>query len=124
MEGTSMNPEKSTEAWIRDLSDERAPTRCTAVYELGRIGDGRAVEHLVSALTDTYLSVRQYAAESLGILGNREAIGPLVKALEDDDLTSRAIIANALTKITSRFFSTPDEWSHWYWKAYSPVARP
>ncbi|MHC5037897.1 MAG: HEAT repeat domain-containing protein [Planctomycetota bacterium] len=109
-----MEFKKPTKAWIQDLCDERAPTRCTAAYELGKIGDHRAVMHLVKALKDGYFSVRQYAAESLGILGNKRAIEPLIAALEDDNLDLREAVAGALAKITNQFFSTSEEWYDWF----------
>ncbi|MHC5036871.1 MAG: HEAT repeat domain-containing protein [Planctomycetota bacterium] len=111
-----MESEKSTEAWIQDLGDERAPTRCTAAYALGKIGDKQAVEHLSVALKDGYFSVRQHAAESLGIIGHRRAIGPLIEALRDDNLDFRKTVLNALTKITNQFFTSPDEWVDWFRK--------
>lgn len=114
MEGPKMELRKSTEAWILDLGDERAPTRCTAAYELGKIGDNQAVEHLATVLKDCYFSVRLCAAEALGLIGNREAVGPLIKALGDDDRVFREAVLSALAKITNEFFSTPKEWTDWF----------
>ncbi|MHC4600678.1 MAG: HEAT repeat domain-containing protein [Planctomycetota bacterium] len=111
-----MESDKSTEAWILDLGDKRAPTRCTAAYELGKIGDNRAIEHLASVLKDGYFSVRQHAAESLGIIGHGDAVGPLIEALEDENQDFRAAVVCALTKITNHFFSTPEEWVDWFRK--------
>lgn len=121
MEDLTMEDGKPTDSWIRDLYDEKAPTRCTAAYELGKAGDLRAVAHLVKALKDAYFSVRRYAAESLGILGNEEAVGGLIEALDDDDLDFREAVVGALARITNQFFSSPEEWNEWYRHA---IARP
>jgi HEAT repeat protein len=111
-----MEPEKSTEAWIRDLMDEKAPTRCTAAFELGKTRDRRAVEHLALTLKDGYESVRRYSAESLGNIGHNSAVEPLIDALKDDDQDFRAIVATALAKITNLVFATPEEWTDWFRK--------
>ncbi|MHC4780643.1 MAG: HEAT repeat domain-containing protein [Planctomycetota bacterium] len=112
-----MESNKSTEAWIQDLSDELAPTRCTAAYELGKIGDDRAIEHLTSTLKDGYLSVRRHAAESLGTLGHEAAIGPLIEALGDDNEDFRAAVLCSLAKITDLIFDTPEGWVDWFRKS-------
>jgi HEAT repeat protein len=111
-----MKSGKSTEDWIRELIDERAPTRCTAAYELGKIGDCLAVDHLTLTLKDAYLSVRYYSAESLGNIGHRRAIPPLIKALTNKDQNFRTIIKDALKKITRLLFSSSDEWRDWFRK--------
>jgi HEAT repeat protein len=124
MEDRQMESGKSTEAWIRDLGDKRAPTRCTAAYELGRIGDNQAIEHLATVLKDGYFSVRQHAAESLGTIGHEDAIGPLIEALEDENQDFRAAVVCALAKITDLFFSSPEEWVDWFRKGDALPNRP
>lgn len=108
--------------WIRDLADARAPTRCTAAYELGKARDGVAVEALARALRDGYVSVRRAAAVSLGEIGLDGAVGPLIRALGDDDPEFRAAVVGALGRITKRAFPTPREWVAWYRSAEPSAA--
>jgi HEAT repeat protein len=54
-----------------------------AAIALGIIGDTRAVEPLISALSDSDNHVRLAAAEALGKIGDVRAIEPLVAVLND-----------------------------------------
>ncbi len=66
---------------------------------LGTIGDQRAVEPLVLALTDHDTEIRSDAAEALGMLGCRQAVEPLFDALSDLDNDVREAAAKALGQI-------------------------
>jgi HEAT repeat protein len=70
-----------------------------AAEALGDIGDKRAVEPLIKALSDGGQEVRESAARALGEIGDKRAVKPLIKALEDEDYSVRAIAAGALGNI-------------------------
>lgn len=59
------------------------PARRAAAVELGRLGDGRAVPALVTALEDEDAELRGAAADALGALGDPRAVGPLIALLAD-----------------------------------------
>lgn len=72
--------------------------RC--IWPLRMIGDARAVEPLIAALTyDPDAKVRRYAAWTLGILGDERAVAPLIDAFDDPDTRVRWDAAVALEKI-------------------------
>ncbi len=56
---------------------------------LGKIGDKRAVEPLITALDDEDELVREGAAKALGMLGDKRAVEPLITALGDEDVSVR-----------------------------------
>lgn len=83
------------EELVETLKDETASSysRRNALAALGRLGDQRVVEPLVSALQDQDRYVRGEAVKTLGGLGSAAAIEPLIEALEDsDDHVRRAAI--------------------------------
>lgn len=61
-----------------------ADIRANAAVSLGRVGDTRAVDPLITALNDEDSSVRLNAAVSLGEIGDPRAIGPLIETLNDE----------------------------------------
>lgn len=74
-------------------------SRGHAARALGRIGDSRAVEPLIAALTDENSSVRRHAASALGHIGDTVAVEPLISALEDADSNVRLSAVTALGSI-------------------------
>ena len=68
-------------AELKDISEEVPMRRRAAAFGLGWLGDARAVEPLIGALTDEDGNVRVNAAEALGLLGDRRAVVPLLTAL-------------------------------------------
>ena len=87
----------SFEELMERLNDERESSysRRSALSELGRLRDERAVAPLVSALQDEDQYMRRDAAKALGELGSPKAIDPLVEALgDDDDYVRREAIAS------------------------------
>ena len=88
------------EELVEKLTDETASySRRSAISALGRLGDERAVEPLVSALQDEDRYIRREAAKALGELGSPVAIEPLIAALGDPEESVRrnAIIALGAT---------------------------
>ncbi len=57
--------------------------RKNAAYALGEIGDVRAAESLITALTDEDHEVRECSVDALGKLGDVRAVEPLIAALQD-----------------------------------------
>ena len=72
------------------------------VEVLGKIGDSRAVEPLISILKDENSDVRKTAAEAFGEIGDPQAVEPLIDALEDKDWGVRLAAVRALGKIGDR----------------------
>lgn len=72
-------------------------TTWRAVMILGEIGDRRAVETLIVALSHEEPVVRMLAVEALGNIGDRAAIAPLVELLSDWQTRHRA--AGVLEKL-------------------------
>lgn len=54
-----------------------------AAYLLGKIGDDKAIDTLVTTLKDKHSEVRGSAATALGEIGNVSAVIPLIEVLED-----------------------------------------
>jgi HEAT repeat protein len=76
--------------------DQDPTVRATAVWAAGVIGDGSAVDALVSVLGDTDPSVRETAAWSIGNCHPDKAPAALVKALGDKATEVRLSAAWAL----------------------------
>ncbi|MBD2450658.1 HEAT repeat domain-containing protein [Nostoc sp. FACHB-152] len=70
-----------------------------AAKKLGELGDPRAVEPLLQALTHPSSEVRRNAIESLAKLGDSRAIEPLIQCLQDSDFFVRGQAAWALAEI-------------------------
>ena len=71
-------------------------SRRSAIADLGRLGDERACEPLVSALQDEDQYVRREVAKALGELGSPAAVVPLVEALGDPEEYVRRNVIVAL----------------------------
>lgn len=69
-------------ALMKELVDETAYVRSCAARSLGNLGDLRAVEPLISALSDRDFWVVGSAAEALGKLGDLRAVAPLTRTLK------------------------------------------
>jgi HEAT repeat protein len=83
------------------LKDEVQSVRFQAAEALGKLGDNRAAEPLITSLKDQDWEVRQWAAEGLGTLGDKRAVEPLTPLLKDQDENVRKVAAWALAKINS-----------------------
>jgi HEAT repeat-containing taxis protein len=81
------------------LSDQDPINRWKGATSLGRMGDLRAVEALISALDDDDDRVRLKTIWALGSIGDSRAAAPLKKRyrLESDDI--KEMIAEALEAI-------------------------
>ena len=75
-----------------------------AARVLGEIGDERAVEPLIEALSYDEGGWHDYevhvaAAEALGNIGDKRAVEPLIKVLSDAGWKVREVAAEALKKL-------------------------
>jgi len=82
-----------------DVQVDRAEDRARAAATLGNLGDPRAVEPLIAALSDRNWRVRCAAAEALGKLGDERAVEPLIAALHHADTNTQTAAAEALGKL-------------------------
>ena len=81
---------KDEDRWVREAAAE----------SLGRIGDPRAVDHLIESLKDDHYGVRWRAAQALGKIGDPRAIGPLTDlASKDETEAVRKTAKEALEKL-------------------------
>ncbi|MBI4673448.1 MAG: HEAT repeat domain-containing protein [Chloroflexi bacterium] len=71
----------------------------TAAYELGKLGDPRAVEPLIAALENSKTFLPATAANALGKLGDPRAVEPLIAALKSSDSFLQENAADALGKL-------------------------
>jgi len=93
----------------KTLGSGRKPRdRAKAATALGKLGDPRAVEPLLEALSDDGSGfVRENTAEALGRLGDPRAVHPLVAALGDGNSAVRRGAADALLRLGH------PKWSQW-----------
>ena len=70
-----------------------------AAEALGQLGDKRAVDPLIKALSDDHYWVRLSAAMALGQLGDKRAVDPLIMVLSDDYSGVRKAAKAALKKL-------------------------
>lgn len=86
------------ERLIQELKDDRRDVRSRAAYELGKLGDPRAIAPLVAALSDQDKFVRSWAAGALGKAG-AAAIPPLLNVLQGADASAAPYAALALGEL-------------------------
>ncbi len=91
-------PPSHVKTLISDLNDEDADLRADAAYELGFLGDERAVPPLAAALEDDEAEVRRLAVESLVRLEASETIPALARRLGDRSPEVIAAAADALVR--------------------------
>jgi HEAT repeat protein len=87
--------------------------REAAIEALGDIGDRRAVEPLIAVLKGTANDLRFHAAKALGKIGDPRALEPLIAILKDKKLFNRQAAAAALEVMHWR--PGKDENSIAYW---------
>jgi hypothetical protein len=95
--------EHAVEPLILALKDVNPRVRWIAASDLGAIGDARAVEPLIKAITtDPERDVRWHAVDALGEIGDVRAIGPLTQSLKDEDSYVLEAARGALEKINAK----------------------
>jgi HEAT repeat protein len=85
--------------FIQLLSVENEVSRWKAAEALGRIGDPKAVDELISTLWDDDARVRLKAAWALGRIGDQRAYAPLQRLYRMEDDWAQEIIKEALENI-------------------------
>jgi len=86
-------------SYLAMLDEDDPSRRWKAAESLGRMGDGRAVDALIVALTDEDWRVRQKAAWALGKIGDPRALVPLRRALMHENEGVKEIINESLDAI-------------------------
>lgn len=81
------------------LEEEDPSQRWKAAESLGRMGDVRATESLITLLVDEDWRVRQKAAWALGEIGDPRALVPLRRAMMQETEGVKEIISESLEKI-------------------------
>lgn len=95
-----MGRKKDVRGLIKALEYENFwDVRSSAAVALGNIGDARAVEPLIQALSDSTKFVRRDVAKVLGNIGDARAVEPLIQALTDSDSDISSYAAEALGNI-------------------------
>ena len=91
----------AVEPLIVSLKVDHPYVRMFVAEILGQMGDPRAVEPLIAALTDSEsgASIRDSAAKALGKIGDARAVEPLIAALKDSNWNVRKKAAEALVKL-------------------------
>ncbi len=70
---------------VNFLIDARNPNvRVEAAKALGRLGDPRAIKHLIAALDDEKIFVRKFIIKSLVSFGEKSVVGPIINAFADE----------------------------------------
>ncbi len=82
-EPTPPIPEADLKRWLSQLRSNDVTLRSDAAHQLGKIGDERAVEALVEALSDSDEYVRKSAVTALRRIGGPAAMEGLRRALAD-----------------------------------------
>jgi HEAT repeat protein len=81
------------------LKEADPSRRWKAAESLARLGDNRAVDPLIDALSDDDWRVRQKAAWALGQIGDPRALLPLRRALLHESEGVKEIILESLESI-------------------------
>jgi len=84
---------------MESLQHASENTVATAIGSLGKMGEKRAVEALITSLVGTKSRVRVRSAEALGNIGDRRATVPLMACLKERSSSLRTAAAEALGKI-------------------------
>ena len=69
------------------------------IAALGRLGDKRATQSLLTALKDKRFQIRREAAQALGNIRAKAAVAALIAALKDEESSVRSSAAHALGQI-------------------------
>ncbi len=99
--GSFKNNEQVFNALILGINDPELLIRESSIDSLGKIGNPRAIEHLVKLLNDKSFAIRHSAIKALGNIGDKKAIPYLNKILENDkDSVIREAVLAAMKKVS------------------------
>jgi HEAT repeat-containing taxis protein len=99
-ESGTIDKEARRAYYLARLADDSPGNRWNAALSLGRLGDGRGVEPLISALADEDERVRLKVIWALGAIGDPRATAPLRALYRTADDETRDIIREALEAIS------------------------
>lgn len=88
--------------YVSQLNSLNENTRQNAAYQLGILGDSKALVQLGKCLNDSSVLVRRRAANALGNFTGQRAVELLTEALSDPDREVYACACGALSKIQSK----------------------
>jgi HEAT repeat protein len=97
--------------FVGHLGSGEAPYRWGAAEALGRMGDPRAVDHLIPLLEDPDWRVRLKAAWSLGEIGDPRALPYLMRLHRDESEAVRDIAKESGQKIRMERLRAPQDGS-------------
>jgi HEAT repeat protein len=94
-----MKYEGAFELVLKLLESNEPSTRLTAIQEMGKLGDKRAIPYLVSQLHSDQPTIQSETVQALGKLGATETISAMLSLLEDEELYGpRASVYRAVTE--------------------------
>jgi len=96
---------------VLKLMESQEPTaRLTAICELGKLGDKKAIPHLIDQINNEDPMIQSEVVRALGKLGAIETIPALLSLLKDDELYGpRSNIYHAVTEAFQIFGGITDE---------------
>jgi HEAT repeat protein len=105
-----MKYEGAFELILKLLESDNPSTRLTAIREMGKLGDRRAIPYLVSQLNSDDPTTQSEAVQALGQVGATETIAEMLNLLQDDELYGpRASVYRAVTEAFQTFGGSADE---------------
>jgi HEAT repeat protein len=94
-----MKYEDAFELVLKLLESNESSTRLTAIQEMGKLGDKRAIPYLVSQLHGDEPTIQSESVRALGKLGATETVSAMLNLLKDDELYGpRASVYRAVTE--------------------------
>ena len=105
-----MKYEGAFELILKLLESSEPSTRLTAIQEMGKLGDKRAIPYLVSQLSRDDPTIQSEVVQALGKLEATETISAMLDLLKEDDLYGpRASIYRAVTEVFQAFGGVTNE---------------
>ena len=105
-----MRYEGSFDLLLKLLESQKPSERLTAIQELGKLGNKKAVPYLLNQLQDNNPMIQGEAVRTLGTLGAVETIPTLLDLLVDDELYGpHSNIYHAVTEAFQMFSGITDE---------------
>lgn len=96
--------ERALDLLLKLLESQDLSTRLTAISELGKLGDKKAVPHLMSQLNNSNPLIQSETVRGLGQLNAKEAIPALLDLLVDDELYGpHSSVYHAVTEAFQKF---------------------
>ncbi|HKG54122.1 MAG TPA: HEAT repeat domain-containing protein, partial [Anaerolineales bacterium] len=95
---------------LKLLENNEPSARLTAIQEMGKLGDKRAIPYLASQLQNNQTAIQSEIVQALGRLGAIETIPDMLNLLKDDQLYGpRASVYRAVTEAFQAFGGIKNE---------------